>query len=103
MKFQAVFETTLVALPDYKLDGYCTVIASLVRKAIDLQKENKDELLDGCDDCGADRVAGGDVGALAALESTATETETGQDCELSDGSTGVSDSPDGAISGDDDD
>jgi hypothetical protein len=104
MKFQAVFETTLVALPDYKLDGYCAVIASLIRKAMDLQKENKqNELLDGCNDCGADRVAGGDVGALAALESTATETETGQDCELSDGSAGVSDSPDGAVSDDEGD
>lgn len=98
MKYQAEFETTLVTLPDYKLDGYCAVIASLIRKAMDLKKENKDELLDGCDDCGADCVAGGDVGALAALESAATETETGQDCELSDGSAGVSDSPDGAVS-----
>jgi hypothetical protein len=98
MKYQAEFETTLVTLPDYKLDGYSAVIASLIRKAMDLKKENKDELLDGCNDCGADRVAGGDVGALAALESAATETETGQDCELSDGSAGVSDSHDGSVS-----
>jgi hypothetical protein len=104
MKYQAEFETTLVTLPDYKLDGYCAVIASLIRKAMDLKKENKqNELLDGCNDCGADRVAGGDVGTLAALESAATETETGQDCELSDGSAGVSDSPDGAVFDDDDD
>jgi hypothetical protein len=101
MKYQAAFETTLVSLPAHKLDEYYCALASLIKNTI--QKEKKDnELLAGSGNCGVDCDAGGDVGALAALESTATENETGQNCELSDGRFGVSDSPDGAVSDNED-
>jgi hypothetical protein len=102
MKYQAEFETTLVSLPAHKLDGYYCALASLIKNSI--QKEKKqNELLAGSGNCGAGRDAGGDVGALAALESTATENETGQNCELSDGRFGISDTPDGAVSDHEDD
>jgi hypothetical protein len=101
MKYQAEFETTLVSLPAHKLDGYYCAMASLIKNS--MQKEKKqNELLAGSGDCGVDCDAGGDVGALAALESTATENETGQNCELSDGRSDVSDSPDGAVSDNED-
>jgi hypothetical protein len=100
LNYQAEFEPPLVSLPAHKLDGYYCALASLIKM---MQKEKKqNELLAGSGNCGVDRDAGGDVGALAALESTATENETGQNCELSDGRFGVSDSPDGAVSDNED-
>lgn len=81
MKYQTVFETTLVPLPDSHLEGYYHTLASLIKKTMHKEKK-QNELLAGSGNCGADRDAGGDVGALAALKSTAIVNETEEDCNL---------------------
>jgi len=102
MKYTGAFESELVEIPAYQERSFYAVIARLVREA-EQKARSKNELLGASDDCGAGRDVVGDGGALAALESAATETETGQDCELSDGGSGVSDSADNSLSDNEDD